>query len=87
MQRLDIETKNIKMKNIILYKHSRFIQLGTKNKLKNYFYKNKNITSYESDFVQPKGIYWKRQSNKKVRKTNCYNGMYYKKLYGWFEWS
>ena len=74
------------MKQITLYKNSKLVQLGTKNKLKQYSYKGNNLY-YESDYIQPKGIFWKRQSNKKVRKSQCFNGNYYKKLYCWFEWS
>ena len=85
MQRIDIETNN--MKQIILYKRSKFVQLGTKNKLKQYSYKGKQLFPYESGYIQPKGKFWKRQANKKVRKSKCTNGNYFKKLYGWFEWS
>lgn len=78
------------MKTITLYKRHRLIQLGTKNKSKQYksqgnLYIPKNII-WESDFIQPKGVFWKRQANKKVRKSKVYSGSYYKKVYGWHHW-
>lgn len=42
---------------------------------------------YDSGFVQPVGKFWKRQAAKKVRKAICFDNSYYKKLWGWFEWS
>ena len=42
---------------------------------------------YDSGFVQPAGKFWKRQAAKKVRKAICFDDSYYKKLWGWFEWS
>jgi hypothetical protein len=68
---------------IKLYKHSKKIILGTKNKLKYY----ENLTGYESDFVQIRGKFLKRLASKRVRKSLCISGNYYKKLYSWFEWS
>lgn len=39
--------------------------------------------SYKKNpFVKEKNKrYWKRQANRRVRKTNCANGGFYKKLY------
>ena len=47
----------------------------------------KNIRSWINGYVKPKGKWWKRKSNKKVRKNKeMQNGSWYKKTWGWFEW-
>lgn len=43
---------------------------------------------YVSDWVKPGDKFTKRQANKKFRKySNAVSGCFYKKVYGWFEWS
>lgn len=72
--------------SLILYKRDRFVRLGNKIKSKHILYKGKTL-SYPSDFIKPTSKFWKRVANKKVRKNNVFNGSYYKKLFGWFDWS
>ena len=81
---------NFKEYHIIvpLYKRSSFVRIGSKNKKKSYTYKGEQISlQYESGFIKPQGKICKRQANKKVRKSKCYTGTYYKKIYGWCYWS
>jgi hypothetical protein len=41
-----------------------------------------------SAWTKPKGRFWKRNSNKKVRRNDAVsNGGFFKKVWGWFEWS
>lgn len=77
----------MRKKKIKLHSHDRFVKLGTKNKIKDYEFNGNELSPYESDFIQPKGKFWKRKSNKKIRKTQCIDGMTYKKLFGWMHWS
>lgn len=42
---------------------------------------------YDSYWTMPSSKFWKRQANKRVRKSLCVNGNYYKKCFDSFEWS
>lgn len=79
--------KTSRIRKIPLYKRSKFVAIGTKNKLKQYEFHGEPISPYESDYIKPQGKFWKRVANKRIRKSFCFNGGYYRKVYGWFHWS
>lgn len=45
-----------------------------------------NPDGWQSAYVKPCGKFWKRQASKKARKSKLFDGNYYKKVWGWFEW-
>jgi hypothetical protein len=48
----------------------------------------KRTGEWISTWVKPKGKFWKRNSNKKIRKSDSVSGGgFFKKVWGWFEWS
>jgi hypothetical protein len=48
--------------------------------------KGQRKNGWFSAWTKPKGKFWKRNANKKVRKQNIPDGKSYKKTWGWFEW-
>lgn len=63
------------------YSSKDYLRLGRKGEWK------RNGGYWESGYVIPATKFWKRNANKRVRKSkNIPNGGAYKKFWGWHEW-